>query len=134
MPKEAKPQEDRRKKKGLRSHQIRILQLLSTDPNGWFNTKTILREARTWNEKKGKYEKVDPAWLPFALYGRINKDKIEASEKRWGFPSLLALEMVEMQRLDVEGKLEWIFRITQKGIEAYEPYKKKEEPEVIYNL
>lgn len=103
-----------RKKSGLRTHQIRILQLLSKNPKGLYSIKTITREAM-----------VDPAWIPSSLYGRlvpgenaIDREWTKSFEEKMGFPSLMTLGYVTMDYIEVEFKKERIFQITPKGLAA----------------
>lgn len=91
----------------LRKPQLRILEFLETITVGYANHILICEEAR-----------VDPAWLPDSLYGRLDPEERIKREKKIGYKSLFSLGLVECTGpVDIVGKKELLWSITDKGKE-----------------
>jgi hypothetical protein len=57
------------------------------------------------------------SWLSAPL-GQVDQDDMKQREEKEGYPSLLSLGMVTTKVLDIDGKGERVFEITQRGKEA----------------
>lgn len=101
----------RKRKTGLRAAQVRALRALT-------------QRALT-NVGLSARAEIDPAWVSDAVYGRVQdatsdtltsptKMGLEAEEKA-GYRSLLGLGLVTGRAIDVDGKAEWLWELTEAG-------------------